>query len=117
MLLIRDKQGRWTLPKGHLELGETEAEAAVREVLEETGVSGTLGPFIGRISYPMRRRGILQTKQVAFFLLAAETAELTPQVEEGITGIEWVPAANATQQAGYQLVGEMLRQGLALLEA
>jgi 8-oxo-dGTP diphosphatase len=115
VLLIRDKQGRWTLPKGHLELGESEAEAALREVQEETGVGGELGAFIGRIAYPMRRRGVLQTKQVAFFLLAANTAELTPQVEEGITGIEWYPAADAPTRAGYDLVSGILAKALAMI--
>src|SRR5262249_17291528 len=42
VLLILDKYGRWTLPKGHLKAGEREEQAAMREVLEETAAPGTL---------------------------------------------------------------------------
>ena len=38
LLLIHDQYDCWTIPKGHLEDGESDAEAAVREVWEETGI-------------------------------------------------------------------------------
>ncbi len=40
-------RGRWSLPGGHVEGGETVAEAVVREVAEETGLSGLCGPLVG----------------------------------------------------------------------
>lgn len=38
VLILRHASGHWVFPKGHVEVGETEREAAVREVLEEAGV-------------------------------------------------------------------------------
>ena len=38
VLLIKNNYGRWTLPKGHMEKGETEQETAIREVKEETNL-------------------------------------------------------------------------------
>jgi len=51
LLLIRrghgPAAGEWSLPGGHLESGETLAEAVVREVAEETGLEVICGPFVG----------------------------------------------------------------------
>ena len=44
ILPVRSRSGRWTLPKGHLEAGETPPEAAARESREEAGVEGDLDP-------------------------------------------------------------------------
>src|SRR3712207_2357962 len=102
ILLIYDKYGRWTLPKGHLEQGESEQDAAVREVLEETGVSGELGPLIDRITYVVRtKRGEQRHKQVAFFLMRAVTSEATPQVAEGISAASWFAPADALARIDY----------------
>src|SRR6266508_1871257 len=84
VLLIHDKYGCWTLPKGHLKPGEREEQAAVREVWEETAVEGTLGPLTGRITYTVVKSGDPREKQVAFFLLCAAASQATPKAEEGI---------------------------------
>lgn len=51
LLLVRRGRGvaagLWSLPGGRIEVGETLAEAVVREVMEETGLHGTCGAFIG----------------------------------------------------------------------
>lgn len=44
--------GLWSIPGGRIEPGETEAEALVREVLEETGLAVEPGPLIGRVRRP-----------------------------------------------------------------
>lgn len=115
ILLIRDPYGRWTLPKGHLEGNETEAEAAVREVLEETGVSGVLGPLVGMIRYAIYKHGIQHEKRVTFFLMSADSTAVTPQHSEGISAAGWYPSAAALRMIGYDQVRGILTRALELL--
>ncbi|NJL04052.1 MAG: NUDIX domain-containing protein [Chloroflexaceae bacterium] len=109
-LLIYDKYGRWALPKGHLEAGETEREAAVREVYEETGISCTLGALLGRISYPVVRRGAIKQKTVVYFYGTAAHLPTMPRASEGISAAEWVPTAAASARIGYPLVRDLVAQ-------
>ena len=116
LLLIHDQYGRWTLPKGHLEAGESEQAAAVREVLEETGLSGELGVLVTRIVYTVRsKRGLEQLKQVAFFLLRADSFEAHPQAEEGIGAAEWFAPEAALAQIGYPQVRDVLARAVTML--
>src|SRR5262245_8978422 len=108
ILLILDKYGRWTLPKGHLELGESEEQAAAREMLEETAVAGALGPLIGRISYTVVKNSRPRQKQVAFFLLRAADRHAAPQADEGIAAVEWFAPDAALALVGYPQVRELL---------
>ena len=116
LLLIRDKYGHWTIPKGHLEVGESEQAAAVREVLEETGLSGELGALVARIVYTVRsKRGLERLKQVAFFLLRADSSEVRPQAEEGISAAEWFAPEAALARIGYPQVRDVLAQAVTML--
>jgi 8-oxo-dGTP pyrophosphatase MutT (NUDIX family) len=116
VLLIHDKYGRWTLPKGHLEDGESEQVAAVREVLEETGLSGQLGAQITRIVYSVRsKRGLDRIKQVAFFLMRADSSEARPQTQEGICLAEWIKPEEALTRIGYAQVRDVLARALPML--
>jgi 8-oxo-dGTP diphosphatase len=116
LLLIHDQYGHWTLPKGHLEAGESEQAAAVREVLEETGLSGELGALVARIVYTVRsKRGLERLKQVAFFLLHADSSEARPQAEEGISAAEWFTPEAALARIGYSQVRDVLAQAVTML--
>ena len=116
LLLIHDQYGRWTLPKGHLEAGESEQTAAVREVLEETGLSGELGALVARIVYTVRsKRGLERLKQVAYFLLRADSAEAHPQAEEGISAAEWFAPEAALARIGYPQVRDVLARAVTML--
>jgi 8-oxo-dGTP pyrophosphatase MutT (NUDIX family) len=116
ILLIRDKYGRWTLPKGHLEPGESEAAAAIREVHEETGVTGELGLLVSRIAYTVMKNGVLRPKEVAFFLLRATSGQATPQADEGIAAAEWYVPERAIELVGYPQVREVLGRALEMLD-
>jgi len=115
ILLIHDQYGRWTLPKGHLKPGESEAAAASREVLEETAIAGELGPLVGRIDYTISKNGVPRPKEVAFFLLCATSSQATPQADEGIAAAEWFSPDAALELVGYPQVREVLARALALL--
>ena len=114
-LLICDPYGRWTLPKGHLERDETAADAAIREVLEETGVHGQLGPLVEMISYRFNHRGRMIDKQVTFFLMQADAGDVRPQVSEGISAVAWYPAEEAFMLINYAQVRGVFQKALAML--
>lgn len=98
VLLIHDRFGKTTLPKGHLEDGETEKEAAVREVEEETGIAAEIvGDPLGIISFQfdVPGKGTI-TKEVTYYLMRAVSGETKPQVEE-IRDVFWYSLDEATQ--------------------
>jgi 8-oxo-dGTP pyrophosphatase MutT (NUDIX family) len=115
-LLIRDPYERWSLPKGHLEGDEIEEQAAAREVLEETGVVGKLGPRITTIIYTFLSHGRRVEKHVTFFLMAAVTEALTPQLDEGIQEADWHAADDALRLIGYEQVRSVLARAITMLE-
>jgi len=116
VLLIHDKYGRWTLPKGHLKTGESERDAALREVFEETAVQGDLGPLVERIEYTvLSKSGAPREKTVAFFLLHATGGWPAPQSEEGIAAAEWFEAGAALGAIGYPQVRSVVARALEML--
>jgi 8-oxo-dGTP pyrophosphatase MutT (NUDIX family) len=87
-----DRKNRlnWSLPKGHIEKGETKEQAAVREVFEETGIQSQLIAPLGTIRFWFSATDKRIQKTVHHFLFLAETFELNaddPEVDE----VAWVP--------------------------
>jgi 8-oxo-dGTP diphosphatase len=117
ILLIRDKYGVWTLPKGHLEDGEDEAAAAVREIAEETGVACSLVELLHRMVYPVFKRGAWRDKQVAYFLAHAEHAPTEPRLDEGIAEACWLPPDEALARLSYAQVRDVVRRAVAKIAA
>lgn len=115
ILLIHDKYGRWALPKGHVQPGESEPDAAAREVHEETGLRGSLGPLVERISYLAQKDGHVVEKQVAFFLMRTDHQAATPQADEGIAAADWFAPAEAQERIGYEQVRAVLARALTMI--
>lgn len=80
----------WTLPKGKIEPGETDARGALREVEEETGLCCHLGPELPSTSY-LDRTG--RHKVVRYWAMLRLGGHLTPGGE--IDDIRWVRLADA----------------------
>lgn len=110
ILLIRDRYQHWGFPKGHVEGGETAAEAAIREVAEETGLSALrLERELRTIDWYFRFRGRLIHKYCHFYLIESPEGETCPQVEEGITECIWLPLPDAITSISYDNAREVLR--------
>ena len=110
-LLIRDSYRNWGFPKGHLEDGEQPADAAVREVAEETGVSALeLRGEIETIDWYFRFRGRLIHKVCYFFLMETPAAETCPQRAEGITACRWAPYEEASKLVSYANARQVLQR-------
>lgn len=75
VLLILDRYGFWTFPKGHVETGETDEEAAQREVHEETGIVARPIDGLTTLRYPLRSG---RTKEVRLFVMTAEETAARP---------------------------------------
>ena len=117
-LLIRDSYRNWGFPKGHLESGEPPADAARREVAEETGlVDLTLHGPIRVIDWYFRFRGKTIHKYCHFFLFESRSGEPVPQVEEGITECAWHPAEAALATISYDNARGVLRRAAEMVRA
>jgi 8-oxo-dGTP pyrophosphatase MutT (NUDIX family) len=116
VLLIRDPYRKWGLPKGHLEPEEAPQEAAVREVEEETGLSGLiLGPELGEIDWVFRTGNTRVHKYCRFYLMASRAGEPVPQLAEGITEVVWFPAPEAERRVTYENARQMIRRARTFL--
>jgi len=80
----------WSLPKGHIELGETPEQAAVREVAEETGIQSEISRELGVIDFWFMAEGKRIHKTVHHFLFKEVGGALSPQVTE-VDDVGWFP--------------------------
>ena len=89
--LMIARRGRWDLPKGHWEEGETIEECALREVAEETGVtpSEIIKPICNTF-HTYNVYGVWELKCTHWFLMRGAGDATTPQQEEGINAAEWL---------------------------
>jgi ADP-ribose pyrophosphatase YjhB (NUDIX family) len=97
-----DRRGRllWSLPKGHIETGETAEQAAIREIREETGIEGGLLGELGVIDFWFVAEGKRVHKTVHHFLLRAVGGELSDADIE-VAEVAWVPLDEVEKRLAY----------------
>ncbi len=101
-----DRRGRllWSLPKGHIEAGESEPQTAVREVAEETGIRGSTIGKLGTIDFWFIAEGRRVHKTVHHYLLLADDPidglELSDADIE-VSEVAWVPMAELATRLAY----------------
>jgi ADP-ribose pyrophosphatase YjhB (NUDIX family) len=93
-ILMIFRRGKWDLPKGKLDKGETIEECAVREVEEETGLKNIiLGDFLLVTEHQYFDQWIKEDvlkKSHWYKMNITDEQKLVPQTEEDITEIKWV---------------------------
>ena len=101
-----DRRGRllWSLPKGHIERGETEVETAVREVAEETGIHGTVVGKLGTIDFWFVAEGRRVHKTVHHHLLVADDPVRGLELSDAdveVSEVAWVPLTELPARLAY----------------
>jgi 8-oxo-dGTP pyrophosphatase MutT (NUDIX family) len=97
-----DRRGRmlWSLPKGHIEQGETAEQTAIREVAEETGIQGDVLASLGSIDYWFVTDGRRVHKTVHHYLLRFRGGELSDDDLE-VSEVAWVPLGELRSRLAY----------------
>ncbi len=117
VLVIRDPYENWGLPKGHLEHGESYAQAALREVAEETGLGDlSLGAQLDTIDWYFRNGERLIHKFCVFYLMTSAEGTPIPEVAEGITECVWVPISEVEGRITYDNARTVVSTARRLLE-
>jgi len=90
----------WSLPKGHIEAGETPEIAALREVAEETGITSEIARSLGVIDFWFMASGKRIHKTVHHFLFKEVGGSLKPQVTE-VDDVAWIPLEEIVTKLAY----------------
>ena len=112
ILLVTSKKqaGFWIFPKGHVEPGETTAEAGARETLEEAGVSGDL---LGPVGTPLEYDWNGRRYSVQYFLIRATSES---PASDGRT-IAWLPFDEALKRLSFEDTRSLLRNARTRMDA
>ena len=112
-----DRRGRllWSLPKGHIEAGETAEQAAVREVEEETGIIGEVLAPLGTIDFWFVAEDRRVHKTVHHYLMRALGGELSDEDIE-VSEVAWVPLNALEGRLAYADERRLIRHAANLLE-
>lgn len=92
-LIHRPRYDDWSLPKGKLAAGESELEAAVREILEETGFHVRVGRPLGETRYAKETDGGTRPKVVRWWAMQAEGGNFSPTGE--VDDLVWLAPSDA----------------------
>ena len=90
----------WSLPKGHIEEGETPEQAAVREVQEETGIESEIAKELGVINFWFMAGGNRIHKTVHHYLFRETGGKLAPQLTE-VDDVGWFPLNEIVELLAY----------------
>ena len=103
-VIHRPRYDDWSLPKGKVDPGETEAVTAVREICEETGFHAQLGRRLMSVGYQVDQ----SVKKVVYWAARAGDGEFTPNRE--VDKLLWLPAGDVINKLTYAHDRKVLRR-------
>lgn len=110
-VLLIFRRGVWDLPKGKLDPGETIEACALREVQEEVGIRElTMTQPLGTTLHTYREKGYFRIKTTYWYQMATPETNFTPQAEEDIEAVTWMPWSKAVAQIGYDTLRQHMIQ-------
>ncbi len=116
LLMIQDPKGRWTIPKGHVEPGESLEQTALREVKEETGLQTLkIRDRLDKIHFFYRLNGklIFMTTHVYLMEAGGNSSQLEPEQSFGVADAKWFAKDEALKLIEYKDIERLFHQGLA----
>ncbi len=109
ILLIQDSKGRWTIPKGHIEPGETAKMTARREIEEETGLKNvSILTWLGKIHFKYRRAEKLVLMTTQIYLVQSLDEREMPMGEKWMKGIKWFTFSDALDVIEYEDIEKLM---------
>ncbi len=117
ILLLKKFNGDWVLPKGRVEKNETIKDAALREVLEESGVKAEVLRYIGMVHYKYKnlKEDEMVYKTVHWYLMRTNSMDCIPQKKEGFIDALFVHIDKAKDLVRYQDEKDIIIKGLKML--
>ena len=109
ILLIQDAKDRWTIPKGHIEEGETAQQTAQREIGEEAGLTDTdVHSWLVKIHFRYRRveKLVLMTTQIYLVKALGDTNAI--KKEDWMNGIKWFSFHDALDAIEYEDISKLM---------
>lgn len=108
IVLFQDVRDRWTIPKGHIEEGETAQESAIREISEEVGLFD-IEPicWLGKVNFRYRRENSLVIINMQTYLFKAGKDESLKK-EEWMHDVRWFDFDEAIEKVAYEDVAKLV---------
>lgn len=110
-VLLIFRRGVWDLPKGKLDPGETIEACALREVQEEVGIQklAIMQP-LGTTVHTYVEKNYFRIKTTYWYQMTTPETKFTPQAEENIEAVKWMPWSKALASIGYATLRDHMRQ-------
>ena len=114
-LLLHYCTGHWDFPKGNKEKGENDEDTALREIIEETGITDItiLKGFKKELFYKYKRNNELISKRVIYFLAKVKMTNVILSHEH--VDFEWLQYADALRRLTYKNSKQLLTEGYRFL--